>query len=129
MINLTAHSVSIYKELYAWKLTAIVNTDADDSTTDKSSISKYDSFYVHFDLQGGTPNEKIRIKYHIKYPNGEIKSSTWDNDYVSGGLGDWPWEGGIYENPAFGVSGTLKAKFYNAKTGELIGEKSFKITG
>ena len=122
-------SASIYKELYAWKLTAIVNTDTDDSTTDKSSISKYDSFYFHFDLQGGTPNEEIRIKYHITYPDGETTSGTWDEDYVSGGLGYWSWEGGIYENPAFGVSGTLKAKFYNAKTGELIGEKSLKITG
>lgn len=121
-------SADIFKELYAWKLSAVINTDPDDEKTDKSSISKYDSIYFHLDLQGGEPGAEIRIKYVTTYPDGETNSGTWDSTYVANGIGTWSWEGGIYKNPAYGVSGTLKIKFYNADTGELIGEESVKIT-
>ena len=122
-------STSIFKELYAWKLTAKINTDPDDSSTDKSSISKYDSIYFHLDLQGGEPGGTIRIKYMITFPDGDTESGTWDRDYKADGIGTWSWDGGIYKNPVYGVSGTLRIKFFNAITGEQIGEESVKITG
>ena len=118
-------SVSIYNELYAWKVKVVVNDDEDDDTTDMISISKYNNWYFHVSLSGGEPDGEVQLKYTGYFPGGDTYSNKWDSKWSDGWSGTcWFW----YNNPAYGKQGTFKLKVYDG-SGNLIGEKSVKITG
>ena len=121
-------SASIYKELYAWKATIIANDDENDETTDMSSISKYSNWYFHVSLSGGEPGATTEIKRKGQYPDGAISGpKTWSDGSAWGdGYSGTCWY--YYETPLYGKQGTFKLTIYD-DNGNIIGEKSIKITG
>ena len=118
-------SKEIYKSLYAWKVTIVMNDSETDSLTNKTSISRYSNFYCHVTLTGGPPNGSIELKYAMRFPNGHWGYGSWDGPWYSGTYGA---AYGYYSTPSSGSSGTFTIKVYNKSTGELLGEASIKIT-
>ena len=112
----------------AWRLIAIINAEPYDLETNELSISKYNPIYLHLHLIGGQPGAKIRIKEVITYPDGQTRSNVYDGTYSANHIETRGCKDGIYTNPKYGVHGTLNIIFYNADTGEKIGEASVKIT-
>lgn len=97
-------SKTIYNDLYAWKVTVAVNTSENDTTTNKSSISKYSTIYVHVKLSGGAPGERTKLKYSYRWPGSSTKSDSWDWSWDSG---DSSWFNTWYTAPAYGSTGTF----------------------
>ena len=121
-------SAKIYKSLYDWKITVVaVNSSADDSTTKQSSISKYDPVYFHIKLSGGEPDESLRFKKKITYPDGEISESTSQEEWSDGDALRIFWVNGIYNYPENEETGTLRLDFYDDE-GNIIGSGSVRIT-
>ena len=118
-------SKNIYNSLYAWSVTIVMNDLENNSTTNKTSISKYSNFYCHITLSGGPPNEGIELKYSMSFPDGDWHSDSWEGKWYSGSTGKC-W--GYYETPAYGATGTFRVKVYNKSTGELLGEASIRLT-
>ncbi len=118
-------SASIYKDLYAWKVDIVVNDSKDDEKTDMSSISKYSNWYFHVNLSGGEPGAEIQVKYTGYFPNGGTRSDKWDSKW-SDGWGGTCWF--YYNTPVYGQQGTFRLKVFDG-SGNLLGEKSVKITG
>lgn len=118
-------SASIYKDLYSWKVDIVVNDSEDDEKTDMSSISKYSNWYFHVNLSGGEPGAEIQVKYTGYFPDGETNSGKWDSKW-SDGWGGTCWF--YYNTPVYGQQGTFKLKVFDG-SGNLLGEKSVKITG
>lgn len=116
------------EENEVWRLTAIINTDMYDSENGEASISKYDPIYLHLIPRGGKPGAKIRIKEVIKAPDGQTISRVYDDSFFANQKVLYGWTNGLYVNPETGTCGTLKMEFYNADTGEKIGEVSVQIT-
>ena len=121
-------SASIYKNLYAWKVTVFaINSDPDDEETDKSSISKYDPVLFHFKLTGGEPSSSITVSISTIMPSGSKSTGKTSWEMSNGDTSWWGWTTGIYENPFFGMGGKITIKFYDP-SGNLIGEDSVNIT-
>ena len=121
-------SASIYKDLYAWKVTVIaVNSDTEDETTNKSSISKYDPIIFHYKLTGGAPNDKTIVNFKTYDPNGNTTNTKSQGTMYDGATSWFGFENGIYENPAYGKGGKLTVKFYDSSN-NFIGEGSVNIT-
>ena len=118
-------SNEIYKSLYSWHVTIVMNDSENDNTTNKTSISKYSNFYCHVKLSGGPPNEGIELKYTMNFPDGGRNSDSWEGKWYSGSTGTC-W--GYYETPEYGATGTFRVKVYNKSTGELLGEASIRLT-
>ena len=118
-------SVSIYKELYDWKISIIVNESENDSVTDMASVSKYSNWYFHVSLTGGAPNEEIQLKYKGIFPAGHTFSDQWTDKWSDGWSG---WASFYYDTPVYGEQGTFKFKVFDAN-GNLLAEKSVRITG
>lgn len=116
------------EENEVWRLTAIINTNMYDSENGEASISKYDPVYLHLIPRGGKPSTKIRIKEVIKTPDGQTISRVYDDSFFANQKVLYGWTNGLYVNPETGTCGTLKIEFYNADTGEKIGEVSVQIT-
>ena len=120
---------TIYNDLYAWKVVDIYFNTSESSTAKNDSISKYSAVYCHFTLKGGPPNEKIYVYHIVKYPDGGTrdgkKATPWKMS--DGDESWWGWEDGLYYDPYYGATGTLKFTFYDEK-GNKIGEGSVKIS-
>lgn len=115
----------IYKELYKWKATIVVNNSEKDTETAKSKISKYDKIYCHVKLSGGEPKGTTRLKYSATYPNGSTVTGQWDKTWkadTEGMTSFW------YDIPEYGAAGTFQIKIYNAADGKLLGKKSVELT-
>lgn len=119
----------IYNSLYAWKVINIYfSTSESETGAKKTSISKYDPVYCHFELSGGPPGGSIYVYCKDIYPNGSSNGKSKTNFKYSRGYTGWfGWEDGIYQTPAYGATGTLTMKFYD-EDGNLIGEGSVRIT-
>ena len=119
----------IYNSLYAWKVINIYfSTSESETGAKKTSISKYDPVYCHFELSGGPPGGSIYVYCKDIYPNGSSNGKDKTNFKYSRGYTGWfGWEDGIYQTPAYGATGTLTMKFYD-EDGNLIGEGSVRIT-
>ena len=118
-------SKDIYNSLYAWSVTIVINDSETNSTTSKSSISKYKTVYCHVTLHGGPPNEGIELRYSYNWPSSSTNGDSWDSKWYDGSSGAFcTW----YTTPAYGYTGTFKARVYNKTTGELLGEATVTIT-
>ena len=118
-------SKDIYNSLYAWSVTIVINDSETNSTTSKSSISKYKTVYCHVTLHGGPPNEGIELRYSYNWPSSSTNGDSWDGKWYDGSSGAfYTW----YTTPAYGYTGTFKARVYNKTTGELLGEATVTIT-
>lgn len=115
----------IYASLYAWHVTVVVNDSESDTTTNKSSISKYKTIYFHLKLSGGPPGGSVVIRYKSRWPDGDTRSSEFKYEWYNGSSG---WCSFWYTNPAYGSTGTLRVTFYDYGTGEVIGEASVNVT-
>lgn len=118
-------SKDIYSSLYAWTVTAVINDSETNTTTNRTSISKYKTVYCHLKLSGGPPNEGITLKASETWPNGASNSLKSDNKWYDGSSGYYYY---WYDTPAYGSTGTLRIRIYNNDTGELLGEFSVTLT-
>lgn len=121
-------SRAIYKEVYKWTANIYaINNDEDDEITNASSLSKYDTWYFHFELQGGPPNGTEQLYYKITYPDGTSngkKPFDGNNKWRSGHYGcAYAW----YNTPRNGRTGTCTVAIYDS-SGNQIGSASIKIT-
>ena len=123
-------AAKLYDDLYDWKVTGIISTKSSNYTSHESTISKYCN-YLHcwFEIEGGTPGEKVDLTHTVIYPDGDVVESDWhwEGEYDGSGFG-CEWDGGLYEYPEYGRTGTLTIKIYNLDTGELLGTVSTRIT-
>ncbi len=121
-------TATIYKDLYSWKITNVYFNTSSSSTKACDSISKYSPVYCHFTLSGGAPGDEIYVYNTVKYPDGEYygkQATSWK--MRRGDSSWWGWEDGLYNEPYYGKSGTLKFTFYD-ENGNVIGEGSVRIT-
>ena len=119
------NSTDIYDDLYEWKITMLaINTSENDETTNKNSISKYDTVYFHFRLTGGKPNETVRIKVVDIPPNGNSGDYYFDSVWEDGDILWYSWG---YNEPQYGTAGTLQCKFYD-ENNNLIGVASVRLS-
>lgn len=116
-------SKKIYKSLYAWKVSIVMNDSETDETTNKTSISRHGKYYGHIKVSGGPPGESVMLKYTLVFPTGKPLYDSWDYPFRRG---DTSWCYGYYEssNPP---KGTFKIRVYNKVTRELLAEGSVKI--
>lgn len=89
-------------------------------------ISRYSPVYFHYEVSGGPPEGSFYLKTVAVYPDGSTYSSQADYLSYDGSTGRWGWSGSIYNNPAYGRTGTLTMKFYD-DSGNLIGSGSVTI--
>lgn len=115
----------IYNSLYAWSVKIIINDSETNTTTSKSTISKYRTLYCHVTLSGGPPNEGIELRYSYNWPSSATNGDSWDWKWYDGSTS---WFSTWYTSPAYGYTGTFKARVYNKATGELLGEATVTIT-
>ena len=107
-------SVSLYSQLYDWKITIIAVNNDPDSTVNMSSISKYDPVYIHFKITGGTPNATITPYIIYENPEGRTGSYTWTYSCEDGENYWYGWSNGIYNVPEYGDEGILKVTIYSS---------------
>ena len=117
-------SSTIYEDLYSWKVSIIMNTENDDTTTNLSSVSKYNTWYFHIDVSGGEPNASIQLKYSGMFPGGQTMYGTWDGYFYDGsGANASFW----FNTPANAPTGKFYFKVYSLD-GTLLTEKDITIT-
>lgn len=120
-------SKDIYENLYSWFILTSINSSEDDTESRRKTISKYDTIYCHMSVIGGPPNpsEGLKIKCVCIWPDGSYNSSTFDWEAHAG---TQTWYSCWYDSPAYGSTGALTFKLYNAKTGEMITTDTVTLT-
>ena len=118
-----------YHELYDWRVErAFVNTDYSDTNTERSSISRSETWYVHFLIKGGTPGEELNTYMMLKQPGDSFYDDNFKNSYYSFSDGTYLNEGGwYYGTPSTGMTGTMVFSLFNAETDELLGSATVEI--
>lgn len=132
-----------YHELYDWRVErAFVNTDYSDTETGRYSISRSETWYAHFLIQGGTPEEKPETDLHVYLMVKQPGDSFYDDgkrgyhyqsyeDYnVYGGKDTKEYivsDGWSFETPSTGMTGTMVFSLFNAETDELLGSATVEI--
>lgn len=117
-------SKDIYNSLYAWTMSTVINSSETNSTSARSTISKYDTVYCHMKLTGGPPGASIKIKCTASWPDGASRSYTFDWEWEDGDSG---WYSCWYKTPAYGSTGTLRIRVYNATDGALLTEATVTL--
>jgi tetratricopeptide (TPR) repeat protein len=119
-------SAAIYKELYKWKATFTAVNDSESSSTNKTSLSRYDTWVFHFKIEGGPPSGTMTPYYKITYPDGsssgkkKFSSGSWSKG-SSGTISAW------YSRPAYGDTGYCYCYIYD-DSGNEIGSTSIRIS-
>ena len=110
------NSSTIYNELYTWRVTVLaVNSDKDDTTTNKTSIYRNNPLYIHIQLDGGTPGETLTLTMKYTLPSGYYNSYRFNSAW-SGNSSD----GSVYwENGVGGSAGTLYFSFYDEDNNKI----------
>lgn len=116
---------SIYKELYAWKATITAINDSEDSSANRSSLSRYDTWVFHFELENGTPSGEVQLYYKLVYPNG--KSSGKKKFSEKWSRGNYGTVSAWYTYPAHGETGYCYLYIYD-DAGNEIGSGYIRIT-
>lgn len=117
-------SKKLFNELYAWKVSVVVNTSEKDTTNNKTSISKYNTIYVHVKLSGGEPNASVKLKYSYKWPGSSTKNGTWDFECKAG---DDTWFSTWLTDPLYGDTGTFTYSI-STSSGSKLYSGSVKIS-
>lgn len=121
------NSENIFKSLYEWKISVIaINSSKYDETTNNTFLSKYNPVYFHMILSGGEPDDSARITVKSTLPNGNMNEYVFEDRWEDGDYLWYGWHDGIYPNPEFGISGTLRCDFYD-EDGNWLGAGSVYI--
>ena len=118
----------VYHELYDWRVErAFVNTDSSDTETKLDSISRSETWYAHFLIEGGRPGEELNAYVKKKSAGDSFYNDDYKKDYsLSDGeyltCGDF-----YYETPSIGKTGTWVMDLFDAETDELLGSATVKI--
>lgn len=116
---------SIYNDLYAWSASIVINNSETNKTRSDSSISRYDTIYFHFTINGGPPGEHTKIKAKFVWPDGQTTNEkTSEYDWYKGDSSYWSW---WYDTPYYGATGTVTFKLYDGN-GNLLGSETVRIT-
>lgn len=116
-------SKTVYKNLYVWQAKCIINKSKEDTKTDSSTLSRYDTVYFHVSLSGGPPNSATCVRYEIVFPGGSIQTGDFGNDWIDGSEGcTWVW----FKNPATSDTGYAYIKLFDGD-GNQIGEDKVYI--
>ena len=114
----------VYNDLYAWKVTIVAyNSNPYDSTTNQSSLSKYQYMCVHFEVSGGEPGGSENIRTVITLPNGYTGTVHHPGSTAGMTLCTYGW----YDNPSYGAAGTLYFYAYD-EAGRLLASGSVRVT-
>lgn len=117
----------IYDELYEWKVRFLaVNTNEYDTATNLSTVSKYRTWFYHFEVTGGPPgDEEIQLYYGISFPNGGFLGiDPFDIKFHNGGT---PCVYAWYDNAAYGETGTCTAYIYDENE-NVLASASVEVT-
>ena len=118
-------SQELYDSLYGLKLTAVFNTDEDDTETDMESIvinsSKF--IYLHLLIEGGIPNnEYVNLSYKFYRPSNEKGSmdewSFYDEVNSTVSIGKWTYLRVLNNDTTFKA---YAIEVFESSTDELIG--------
>ncbi|MCR5311545.1 MAG: hypothetical protein K6E32_09065, partial [Lachnospiraceae bacterium] len=120
-INYTG-AKEIYDEIYSWKVEYLGAKTSEDGKEYFAKVSKKDTIYMHFKLQGGLPNGGTTISYKTEYPDGstdyEDVAETWYS-----GVTFWV----RFWNNSRCKTGKLTLTFYDGN-GNEIGSGTVEIT-
>jgi len=112
-------SSKIYNSLYAWKVTITAVNNSSSSSSNMSSISKYDNIYFHYKVSGGPPGESLKLKFVGKLPG--CSAYTGIDTVRSGSTGSW------YLYFTYGYrGGTATGKYYDSN-GNLLDSASVSL--
>ena len=101
---------SLYDSLYQWSVTPLcVNTSEDDTISNYSSISKYNTWYFHFKVSGGPPDGSMSLTYIIYWPDGEVSNKPFSGSFSDEDFGS---VSGWWNSPAYATSGNVTVKIY-----------------
>ena len=117
-------SVSLYDELYTWKLSLMyLNTDSQDQNTVTTIISELPHYlHIGFTLEGGTPGERVALGYALRYPDGKYdKASSFWPDAKAGDILTLEWEDGIQ------WSGMMRVTIQNSVTAMTLAQIDIPI--
>ena len=112
---------AVYNDLFEWHLQLLaINYSETDLKTNYDTLSKYNTWYFHFQLSGGPPDasEGIQLYYSIFFPNG----NTIGPSPIEGGIsysGGNPFIYAYYTNPEYGSSGTCTVYIYDENNNEM----------
>ena len=112
----------IFDSLYRWRAEFIgVNTDADDTSTEISTIEAGTTVYWHYKITGGIPGESTYIYYQLHCEGESGKLLKTEDPYSNNTTGWVSWE-------TTGVdTGTVVSLRLYDEDQELLGEKEIKI--
>lgn len=111
-------SGEIYRSLYGWRLTIIINNQENDDVT-PSDVDRTETAYAHIHCAGGAPGEDLKIRIETTWPNGSLTEQNIDVVLRDGDSRYAPY---ALEEPSRWSPGKLTVRVFNAATGELIGE-------
>ncbi len=112
-------SSKIYNSLYAWNFTIYAVNNSENSSSNMSSISRYDRVYFHYKVSGGPPNGELTIKFSGNMPN---CPATTGKATAYNGTDGWYNIYFTYGN----TSGTAVGRFYDS-SGNLLDSASVSI--
>ncbi len=123
-------SAQIYNNLYKWKVEIKANDKDYDYDSrycfDESYLSKYDKWYFHIKVTGGTPDDTkgIKLKYSGTFPTGSVRSGKWNYAFDDG---DDSWASFYYTNPGYNTTtGNFTFRVYDM-SGNLLAKKTIEI--
>lgn len=114
----------IYDSLYQWNVEFLcVNTDADDKSTDLSSIKSGTTVYWHFKITGGTPGAETDL-YYMVYFEGRVAELKKSEDSFSNNR-----IGCVSSTPNLGSASSLYVvcSIYDGNK-DILGSKDILIT-
>ena len=107
-------TASIYNSLYQWKFDIYAVNNSKTSTSNMSTISRRDTIYFHFKVEGGIPSGgSMKVRFVGYLPNTNGTSS----DYYEVYSGEDSWHSLYYTDS--GATGTARGSFYDAN-GNLL---------
>lgn len=114
----------VYADLYAWKVEVVAfNDNPYDSSTNQTSLSKYQYLCVHFKLTGGEPGASTDIRTVLTLPSGQSGSIPHSNMKSGDIMCSYGW----YNNPYYGATGNLIFKAYD-ENNNLLCTASVQVT-
>ena len=118
-----------YHELYDWRVErAFVNTDSSDTETELDYVSRSETWWTHFLIKGGTPEEEL----HAYLKRKSAGDSSYRDDYkedLNFSLRDGSYysSGWYYKIPSIGETGTWVLSLFDAETDKLLGSATVEI--
>ena len=77
-------SAKLIKEKFKWSFTTQINNDEDDLKNSPKTVDTSKKIYFHFQINGGAPNDTLKIKVAYKLNNGKEKFFKFEDEYHAG---------------------------------------------